>query len=116
MIMDLYQPEALDSSFAANDHTEALSATAAVVKRRWNETHSRFDIYRADQTRLTSTLFGGGDWHWRLTGASGDVIVDCGGYRNEAQCVAAVKALRSEAGLAPIFQDGGLELILEQSF
>lgn len=112
--LDLSQPEALDSSFAANDQTAALSATAIAVKRRWNETHSRFDIYRADQIRLTSTLFGGGDWHWRLTGASGNVIADCGGYRNEAQCLAAVKALRVEAGLAPIFHKAGSWMISER--
>lgn len=116
MNMHLCQPETLDSSFPANDETTALSATAVVVKRRWNETYSRFDIYRADQIRLTSILFGGGDWHWRLTGAAGNVIADCGGYRNEAQCRAAVKALRIEAGLAPIFHEAGPTMCSEQPF
>ena len=90
---------ALDPAIVANDEPEA------VVGRRWNETQSRFDVYRADHILLTSTLFGGGDWHWRLTAASGAVIADCGGYRNEAQCLAAIGALRIEAGLATIFTE-----------
>ena len=116
MNIDLCQAETLETSFAANDQTVALSAPAIVVKRQWNEAHSRFDICRADQIRLTSTLFGGGDWHWRLTGASGNVIADCGEYRNEAHCLAVVKALRSEAGLAPIFHDAGRAMISERPF
>jgi uncharacterized protein YegP (UPF0339 family) len=79
------------------------SPAASIVKRRLKE--ARFDIYRADHVRLTATRFGGGDWHWRLTGASGSVIADCGGYRNEAQCLAAVNAMRSEAMLASISMD-----------
>lgn len=62
--------------------------------------HSCFDIYRTEEVRLTSTLFGGGDWHWRLTGASGDILADCGGYRNQRDCLAAVDALRAVAGSA----------------
>jgi uncharacterized protein YegP (UPF0339 family) len=82
-----------------------LTPAASIVKRRLKEAQSRFDIYRADHVRLTSTQFGGGDWHWRLTGASGSVIADCGGYRDEAQCLAAVNAMRSEARLASIFME-----------
>jgi uncharacterized protein YegP (UPF0339 family) len=65
---------------------------------------ARFRIYRTDEVSLTSTLFGGGDWHWQLTGQSGAIIADCGGYRNEAQCLAAVNGLRNEAGLATVFR------------
>ena len=104
--MDLHvsRPKSPDSSKAANDGPMAGFSTAArVAKRQWNDVNSRFDIYRTERVRLTSTLFGGGDWHWRLTGASGAVIADCGGYRDEAQCLAAVGALRTEAGLATIF-------------
>lgn len=64
--------------------------------------HSHFDIYRTDQVRLTSTLFGGGDWHWRLTGSSGAMLADCGGYRNQRDCLAAVEALRAVAGSATV--------------
>lgn len=61
---------------------------------------SRFDIYRTEQVHLTSTLFGGGDWHWRLTGQSGKVLADCGGYRDRGDCLAAVDGLRAEAQAA----------------
>lgn len=61
---------------------------------------SHFDIYRTEQADQTSALFGGGDWHWRLTAHSGEIIADCGGYRNQRDCLAAVEALRAEAGSA----------------
>lgn len=59
-----------------------------------------FDIYCSEVVRLTSTLFGGGDWHWRLTSASGDILADCGGYRNHRDCLAVVDSLRALAGSA----------------
>lgn len=62
--------------------------------------HSHFDIYRTEQVRLTSTLFGGGDWHWRLTGSAGEILADCGGYRNHRDCLAVVDALRDAASSA----------------
>jgi hypothetical protein len=93
MNLDFSLANGLNAAVATNDATETrLSAAARAAKRRSNDTQSRFDIYRASHVRLTSTLFGGGDWHWRLTGASGGVVADCGGYRNEAQCLAAVSA------------------------
>lgn len=60
--------------------------------------HSHFDIYRAERVQFTSELFGGGDWHWRLTDPFGQVLAECGGYRNQEQCRAAVESLRREAG------------------
>jgi uncharacterized protein YegP (UPF0339 family) len=63
---------------------------------------SHFAIYRAEQVHFTSVLFGGGDWHWRLTGQTGVVLAECGGYRNQHDCVAAVEALRAEAWSATV--------------
>jgi len=103
MDLKLCNVEAFIVTPGATDQPNAALAVIASARRRWNEAHARFDIYRADQVRLTSTQFGGGDWHWRLTGASGEIVADCGGYRNEAQCHAAVSALRDEAGDADIF-------------
>ena len=65
-----------------------------------NDGRSHFDTYCTERVSLTSTLFGGGDWRWRLISSTGDVLVDCGGYRNQADCLAAVELLRSEAGNA----------------
>lgn len=113
--LDLSRREELASCSAANDQPAAIFPAAITAKRHRNRAHPRFDIYRADHVRLTSTLFGGGDWRWRLTDDSGNIIADCGGYRNEAQCVAAVKAVRTEAGLAPIFH-GAPPGVSEQSF
>jgi uncharacterized protein YegP (UPF0339 family) len=106
MNRNLYPSEELDIPRATSDEsTGASSAVARVAKRRRKDAHSRFDIYCAERIRLTSTLFGGGDWHWRLTAASGAVIADCGGYRDEAQCLAAVNSLRAEAGRTTIFRE-----------
>lgn len=63
---------------------------------------SHFDIYRTEQVHLTSTVFGGGDWHWRLTDEAGAMLAECGGYRNRRDCLAAVEALRAEAWSATV--------------
>ena len=68
---------------------------------------SHFDVYRSDQVQLTTTLFGGGDWHWRLTNDAGAVLVECGGYRNRRDCLAAVQVLRAEAWSATVSETRG---------
>lgn len=111
MSLELCHADALEPALAANDEAAARLSSAPGARRRQNDIPSRFDVYRADRVGLTSVLFGGGDWHWRLTGASGAVIADCGGYRNEAQCLAAVSALRVEAGLAIICTEPDTDLL-----
>lgn len=75
-----------------------LSKTAVDMPLQYSsDGHSHFDIYRAEHVQFTSELFGGGDWHWRLTDPFGHVLAECGGYRNQEQCRAAVESLRREA-------------------
>lgn len=62
-----------------------------------SDRRSHFEIYRTEHVQFTSELFGGGDWHWRLTDPFGHVLAGCGGYRNQEQCRAAVESLRREA-------------------
>lgn len=81
---------------AANDTSQRAAGLATLC----GSGHSCFDIYRTEEVQFTSTLFGGGDWHWRLTGPSGDVLADCGGYQNHRDCLATVNALRTVAGSA----------------
>jgi len=82
-------------SFAQpGERMECSSADPRRGSRSSDEGQSRFEIYRTERVNLTSTLFGGGDWHWRLIATSGAVLADCGGYRNEAECLDAVEALR----------------------
>lgn len=57
----------------------------------------RFSTYRAERVSLTSSLWSGGDWHWRLTAPSGTVLADCGGYSREVECLAVIEALRANA-------------------
>lgn len=67
-----------------------------------------FEVYRTDQIRTSSTLFAGGDWHWRLCDSTGEVLVDAGGYPNEETCRTAVSILQKSASLAtlgPIVRD-----------
>lgn len=66
-----------------------------------------FYIYRTDQVRLTSMLFGGGDWHWRLADHAGIVVAECGGYHNKRDCLTAVEALRAAAWSATVSESHG---------
>jgi uncharacterized protein YegP (UPF0339 family) len=63
-----------------------------------------FEVYRADEVRMTSTQFGGGDWHWRLADADGLIMLDTGGYASEGECLDAVAILRDNAGFASLTQ------------
>jgi uncharacterized protein YegP (UPF0339 family) len=76
--------------------------TRIPLNRLRSEGRPHFNIYRTEQVYVTSTLVGGGDWHWRLTRHSGEIVADCGGYRNQRDCLAAVEALRADAGLATL--------------
>src|SRR3546814_20523250 len=99
MNLDFSLAHGLNAAVASTDETETrLSASASAANLRSTDALSRFEIYRASHGRLTSTLFGGGDWRWRLTGASGAVVARCGGYRNDIQLLPAVRALRLDAG------------------
>ena len=63
-------------------------------------TSCTFEVYRADEVRMTSTQFGGGDWHWRLSDADGQVLLDTGGYASEPECRDAIAILQENAGWA----------------
>lgn len=60
----------------------------------------QFSTYRAERVSVTSALWSGGDWHWRLTAPSGAILADCGGYHNEAECLDVIEALRINARTA----------------
>lgn len=61
-----------------------------------------FEIYRADEVRLTSILFSGGDWRWRFCLGSGVPIAKSVGYASERECAASVAALRNGAAIAMV--------------
>lgn len=107
--MNSQQTRQMNASLVqAGENLGRLSTSSRGEPRSSLEVLSQFHIYRTERVSLTSTLFGGGDWHWRLTAASGAVIADCGGYRNEAQCLAAVDALRMDAAAAKLVKHAGL--------
>ena len=59
-----------------------------------------FEIYREEEVSVTSTLFCGGDWHWRLVDAEAHILVEAGGYNSERKCRRAVSILQGNASLA----------------
>lgn len=61
---------------AANDELSCpRSVDAEIQTGPRNAESSRFDIYRAESVGFISVLFGGGDWHWRLTSPAGLTLV-----------------------------------------
>jgi uncharacterized protein YegP (UPF0339 family) len=85
--------------FASNDADADELATAV-------EGECRFEIFRADEERMTSTQFSGGDWRWRLVTTDGVMLVEVAGYPNEALCRAAVLVLKRRAATAPVTPTG----------
>lgn len=67
----------------------------------------RFEIFRQDEERITSTLFSGGDWRWRLMTTSGLILAEASGYPSETVCRAAVAVLQRRAATAPVFTAPG---------
>lgn len=82
--------------FASNDAEGSVEPDVSEIAR------CRFDVYRADNVRMTSTLFAGGDWRWRLSDRVGRILVEAGGYRTEARCREAVTVLQARAAFATI--------------
>ncbi len=88
------------SPFGAVTAPVAKSAVAALLP--FPDRRASFEIYRADEVRLTSILFSGGDWRWQFRSAHGDILAAGAGYHSEAECRAAVHALHDGAGSARI--------------
>ena len=65
-------------------------------------TPCRFEVYRTDEVRTTTTRFSGGDWHWRLSDGAGQTLVDAGGYHNEKGCRTAIGILKNLAAHATV--------------
>lgn len=82
---------------------EGRAATAeGSIHKNAERTSCKFEVYRADEVRMTSTQFGGGDWHWRLSDADGQVLLDTGGYASELECRDAIAILQENAGWATV--------------
>lgn len=95
--------EILAIPLADNDQTQETGRPVADGYRIDPGTgYCRFSIYRADRVSVTSSLWSGGDWHWRLTSPRGDILADCGGYRSEAECLTVIEALHAKAKSATI--------------
>lgn len=62
----------------------------------------RFEIFREDERRMTSTLFSGGDWHWQLVTSGGLLLAEASGYPDEQSCRVAVGILQRRAAEARV--------------
>jgi uncharacterized protein YegP (UPF0339 family) len=83
--------------FKRMDAGRATIGEEAAQPRVMPDKPCRFDEYRADEIRTSSTLFAGGDWRWQLSDTAGRILVEAGGYRSEDDCRKAVAMLRRHA-------------------
>jgi uncharacterized protein YegP (UPF0339 family) len=92
------------NSFASNDPGgERLFGERGVAA----DEECQFEIFRKDEERMTSTLFSGGDWRWRLVTTGGLVLAEASGYPSETACRAAVAVLQRRAATAPVIAAPG---------
>jgi len=108
---ELKRPHAAVTDLPA-DVSEALLSVSAANDSGRPEADGQcyFEIYRADEVRLTSILMAGGDWRWQFRSGSGALLATCAGYTSEQECTTAVVALRSGAGSATILGGRGASL------
>jgi len=85
--------------YAANDRAGPLIPDEADFAAT---EECRFEIYREDEERMTSTLFSGGDWRWQLVGTGGLILAEATGYPNEQTCRVAVAVLQRRAATSPV--------------
>jgi uncharacterized protein YegP (UPF0339 family) len=67
-----------------------------------SDSECRFEVFRADEQAMTSTLFSGGDWRWRLITSEGLLLAEAAGYPSERTCQAAVAFLQKRAASATV--------------
>jgi uncharacterized protein YegP (UPF0339 family) len=85
---------------------EALIADHRILQNRASDHDAviiesdRFETFRTEEVRVSSTQFSGGDWHWRLATSADETLVEGGGYRTEEACLEAVTLLRERASRA----------------
>ena len=65
----------------------------------------KFEIYERERSTialLRGRLMGGGDWPWRLKGASDEVIASGDGYPTRSDCERAVMLFKQNVAAAPV--------------
>jgi uncharacterized protein YegP (UPF0339 family) len=95
-----------EHGFASND---AGFASQSVDLNSDSDIECRFEVFRADEQAVTSTLFSGGDWRWRLVTTDGLVLAEASGYPSEGTCRAAVAVLQKRAAGAPVVSGAGVQ-------
>lgn len=91
------------TALRAEHAAEAVRTEASIRAERAGQapapasTSDKFEVFRAEEMRVSSTQFAGGDWRWRLSDSAGKTLVEGGGYRSERSCMVAVSLLRDRA-------------------
>ena len=93
----------VQSGLASNDND---SGPQPVERDTSPDEECHFEIFRKDESRMTSTLFSGGDWRWRLVTSGRLLLAEGYGYSSAVACRAAVEALQKRAAQAPIVGPG----------
>ena len=57
----------------------------------------RFEVYRDEEIRVSSTQFCGGAWSWRLCTPSGQILAQSRAYEREEDCQEALSQVRRHA-------------------
>lgn len=78
----------------------ASGANAPAALQGVPDDRLRFEVYRDDKVSVTSMLFCGGMWRWRLCAVDGAPVAMSTGYETEAACRAALSCVRQHAGTA----------------
>jgi len=60
----------------------------------------RFEVYRDEEIRVSSTQFCGGSWSWRLCSPSGKILAQSRAYEREEDCRAALTQVRRHSASA----------------
>lgn len=60
----------------------------------------RFEVYRDEQIRVSSTQFCGGAWSWQLCSPSGKILAQSRAYEREEDCRAALSHVLRHAASA----------------
>lgn len=110
-LCELKRPYAAVTDLPADVSVALLNVSAANDwERPAPDGQCYFEIYRADEVRLTSILFSGGDWRWQFRSGSGALLATSAGYTSEQECATAIVALRNGASGATILSGGGANL------
>jgi uncharacterized protein YegP (UPF0339 family) len=98
----------MTSSIGRSTDHNRVDAPKKQQHQGFSSPYCSFEIYREDQTMVTSTRLSGGDWRWRLVDSDHNILAAAGGFYSETACRQAVSHLQRFASSAKL--DASLNL------